>query len=220
MPSPLSQTKTGTQLARCVLGLKDLPAMSSCARLTHMLTNSPHWVSPYVKQSVGLRKSVPVGLPYESSLLLQPNVCPFFPKVNGCVLRLSLVTTYWKDLAADQSMTVLINSDADCFPPMRRGRKANRCMCAKMSVTDNMDPLVEQKYCCMGLISQLTRQFSPSISIFQHGPSRICSSQHFTQIYYGDINTINIIITLKDPKMLWECFSSGIQLTKTQHSEL
>lgn len=39
------------------------------------------------------------------------------------VLHLSLVTTYWGDLAADQSITVLINSDADCFPLMRRGEK-------------------------------------------------------------------------------------------------
>lgn len=38
---PSSQTKTGTQLAQCVLRLIDLPAMSSCAGVTHWLTNLP-----------------------------------------------------------------------------------------------------------------------------------------------------------------------------------
>lgn len=54
MPFPSSQTKTGTQLAQCVLRLIDLPAMSSCASPTHRLTNLPLWISLWVKQNVGL----------------------------------------------------------------------------------------------------------------------------------------------------------------------
>lgn len=36
-------------------------------------------------------------------------------------LHLSLLTAYWRDLAADQSITIVMNSDADCFPLMRSG---------------------------------------------------------------------------------------------------
>lgn len=49
--------------------------------------------------------------------------CPFSLPRSTRAVRPPLLTTHWKDLAADQSITVVINSDADCFPLMRWGEQ-------------------------------------------------------------------------------------------------
>lgn len=131
-PSPSSQTKTGTQLAQCVLRLKDLPAMSSCARAVHRrLTNLPLWISSASRKQQKRASGCPLMIypltsfpvDWRGSCGVSRATCPFSLPRSTHAVRSPQLTTHWKDLAADQSIAVVINSDADCFPLMRWGEQ-------------------------------------------------------------------------------------------------
>lgn len=154
-PSPSSQTKTGTQLAQCVCRLKDLPAMSSCARVVRRLTNLPLRISPpsCKQQNKGFRLSVNDLSPDEFSrrmegiLWREPCHVPFLPaKVNT---RCPSAPT---NDPLERSGSRPINNRSNqqrcwLFPPDEMGRAAGGGI---ISVADDVEPLILQKYYICG----------------------------------------------------------------------
>lgn len=154
-PSPSSQTKTGTQLAQCVLRLKDLPAMSSCARAARRLTNLPLRISPASckQQNKGFRLPVNDLSPDEFSRRLEgilwrePSHVLFVPpKVNA---RCPSAPT---NDPLERSGSRPINSCSNqqrcwLFSTDEMGRAAGGAI---ISVADNVEPLVLQKYYICG----------------------------------------------------------------------
>lgn len=188
-PSSSSQTKTGTQLAQCVRRLKDLPAMSSCATVARRLTNLPLRISPAVckRQNKGFRLPVNDLSPDEFSRRLgrvlwrEPCHVPFLPpKVNA---RGPSAPT---NDPLERSGSRPINSRSNqqrcwLFSTDEMGRAAGGAI---ISVADDVEPLVLQKYYICGcnftansliLVHQCMLFF---VVFFFWDQSLSCSQQH------------------------------------------